>query len=166
VVRSLAGLPTILSTPSVDKQQNLVLLRRKLADLIGVKKNPAPGRGSSGDAAATVRRERREQRRARQRRRHFPAMLIFKPERSSRSAATTCRRTRIPGLRDALRQLVPFPRRRLDQLRRRLRRAAPRQGHREPLAVSARAARIALLGVASRLQRRRGVALAARRGAT
>jgi hypothetical protein len=62
IVRSLAGLPSVLSTPSVDPQQNLVLFAGN-GDIIGVK-------GKDANAAAAALADSST----------YPALLIFKPD--------------------------------------------------------------------------------------
>jgi hypothetical protein len=108
VVRSLIGLPTILSTPAVDKDQNLVLFAANSPDLIGVKKsNPAAdaaatptplsivGAANTGGPGLDS---------------TFPAMLIFKP--GGVASINRDHMQAYPGFQvfaTRLRQLIPFP---------------------------------------------------------
>jgi hypothetical protein len=92
LVRSLVGLPSVLSSPAVDKDQHLVLFAAN-AELIGAKKeDPNAPKAAKTDAT-------------------FPAMLIFKPDK-----VVSIGRDRMqaypgfPVFATRLRQLVPHPR--------------------------------------------------------
>jgi hypothetical protein len=91
LVRPLAGLPSVLSTPSVDREQNMVLFAGN-GNIIGARK-PDPNAANPGDARVDS---------------SYPAMLIFKPDKVvsiGRDRVQTYPQFPIFSMR--LRQLVP-----------------------------------------------------------
>jgi len=90
IVRSLAGLPSVLSSPSTDRDQNLVLFAGN-SDIIGVKGKDA------NVATDTVQST-------------YPALLIFKPDKVlSISRDHMHAYPGFPIFSTRLRQLVPHP---------------------------------------------------------
>jgi hypothetical protein len=93
IVRSLAGLPKLLSTPAVDRDQNLVLFAGN-GEIIGVK-------GQDANVAATP--EKLDS--------TYPALLIFKPDKVVSIGRDHMHAyPGFPIFSTRLRQLVPHPR--------------------------------------------------------
>ena len=105
VVRPLTGLPSVLSAPSVDRDQNLVIFAAN-ADIIGTKPRnpnapptaaPAPAPAAPSTPAARIDST-------------YPAMLIFKPDKVISIGRDNMQAyPGFPVFSTRLRQLVPDP---------------------------------------------------------